>query len=89
MVGNSTSIKIKLKNVGKHLARDVLILGRIGKTYLGVECESGIAPGDMIDLYTLNKEDLNNKIEIEVTYRDILGREGIITFIKEPDIPIF
>lgn len=82
-------VNVKLKNVGKYLARNIHITTK-GKNKKEYKFLTNLAPEEEVFISTFGEEVFNDTvIKIELNYEDILGNFDGITFIKEPKFPEF
>ena len=93
LVGGGYHI-VKLRNTGKHLARNVVILVDIVAKSSQKEVHppqvSNIAPNEIVELPQFDESDFSTaKITINLHYNNILGYPCGMTFIKEPKYPDF
>jgi hypothetical protein len=80
---------VKLRNIGKHLAQNVLIFvdiaAKSSQKQVHSQQVSNIAPNEIVELPQFNESDFNTaKITINLHYNNILGYSCGMTFIKEP-----
>ena len=86
---------VKLRNMGKHLARNVLIVVNIAAKSSQKEVHSqqvsNIAPNETVEIdYSFIESVFSTvKITINLDYNNILGDFCRMTFIKEPKYPDF
>lgn len=81
---------VKLRNVGKHLARNIFSSKRIEEYQPESKILGDLAPSEAIEIFNLEAEKFNNsKITVELDYNNILGEFGRITFVKKPEFPKF
>ena len=86
---------VKLRNIGKHLARNVLILVDIAAKSSQKEVHSqqvsNIAPNETVEIdYSFIESVFSTaKITINLDYNNILGYPCRMSFIKEPKYPDF
>jgi len=85
---------VKLRNIGKHLARNVLILVDIAAKSSQKEVHpqqvSNIAPNEIVELPQFDESDFSTaKITINLHYNNIFGYPCGMTFIKEQKYPDF
>jgi len=86
------SYEIEVKNLGKHMARNVFISIdlKLTDTKLPPKLISNIASGELVHVCSVRKEVLDNsEVAIELSYENTLGESGWITFVKDPKLPEF